>query len=334
MPETLPSLPTADREATRLRLANRAHWRWIEALPWLLIVAAFFTLPDYLAFGTQILITIIFALSIDLIVGFAGVVSLGHAAFFGVGAYAAGMASAHLGWSEPVSSLLLAGIAAAIAGLVSGAVLLRYHGLTLLMLTMATAIFLLELANANDALTGGFDGLEGIRFDPLLGVFEYDLWGKTHYVFAAVVLLLVFLLCRRLVYSGYGHSLIGIRENTARMHALGTPVYWRLVAIYTVSAAIAGIAGGLFAQANTYVTLDVLSFARSGTILIIIVLGGTGRLYGAFAGALVFLVLEDELAKLSPQFWEFGVGLLLVLVVMFARGGMLGALDKIFGKRS
>jgi branched-chain amino acid transport system permease protein len=111
------------------------------------------------------------------------------------------------------------------------------------------------------------------------------------------------------------------------MHAIGTPVYWRLVIIYTISAAMAGIAGGLFAQSNAFVTLEVLSFTRSGTILIILILGGIGRLYGAFVGAVVYMVLEDQLAKLSPEFWEFGVGLLLVLTVLFARRGLLGLLS-------
>jgi len=287
-----------------------------------------------MAFGTQILITIIFALSIDLIVGYAGVVSLGHAAFFGVGAYTAGMLSAHAGWSEPISAMLVAGLVAALTGLLSGAILLRYHGLTLLMLTLATAIFLQELANANEAVTGGFDGLLGISFAPLLGRFEYDLWGHTFYWYALVVLFLVFLLCRTVVHSAFGRSLTGIRENRQRMNAVGADVYKRLIVVYSLSAGIAGIAGALFAESNAFVTLDVLAFARSGTILIIIILGGTGHLYGAFLGALVFMVLEDELAKLSPEFWEFGVGLVLVLVVLFARGGLLGVLQRIRSRSS
>lgn len=318
-----------DAEAARVWFTRRHRWRAWEVLPWVLGLAVYFLLPGYLAFGSQVLLTIVFALSIDLIVGYAGVVSLGHAAFFGVGAYAAGMASAHLGWTEPVSSLLLAGAAAALAGLLSGAVLLRYHGLTLLMLTLATAAFLQQLANANEHVTGGFDGLTGITFDPLLGLFDYDLWGRTHYLYSLAVLFVVFYVCRRIVHSPFGQSLVGIRENRLRMRAVGAPVYRRLVAVYTVSAALAGVAGGLFAQTNTFVTLDVLDFSRSGAILIILILGGIGRLYGAFAGAVLFLVLEDELAKLSPEFWEFGVGLVLVLMVLFARGGVLGGLERL-----
>ena len=313
--------------ATRY-LQHQHRWRFLEVVPWVLGVAAFFVLPDYMAFGTQILITIIFALSLDLIMGYAGIVTLGHAAYFGVGAYTAGMLSAHLGWNEPISGLLAsAGVSAAV-GFAFGYVLLRYHGLTLIMLTLATAIFLYELANANEAITGGFDGLLGIQISPLLGRFENDLWGHTYYWYSLAVLFLMFLIARTIVNSPFGHSLVGIHENVKRMHAIGTPVHSRLVRIYTISAAMAGVAGALFAQSNAYVTLDVLSFARSGTIVIILVLGGTGRLYGAFVGGVVYMVLEDELAKLSPEFWEFGVGLVLVLTVLFARRGLLGVLER------
>ena len=314
-------------DALRAHLRHRHRLHPWEAFPWLLAVAVFFVFPDYMVFGTQVLITILFALSLDLILGYAGVVTLGHAAYFGTGAYAAGMLSAHWGWNEPLSALVIAALCAAAIGFVSGAILLRYHGLALLMLTLATAIMLQELANVYDTFTGGFDGLIGIQLNPLLGVFAYDLWGHTHYWYALTVLLVIFVPARFLVYAPFGQSLVGIRENVLRMHAIGTPVYWRLVIIYTISAAMAGIAGGLFAQSNAFVTLEVLSFTRSGTILIILILGGIGRLYGAFVGAVVYMVLEDQLAKLSPEFWEFGVGLLLVLTVLFARRGLLGLLS-------
>ncbi|MDH3690463.1 MAG: branched-chain amino acid ABC transporter permease [Gammaproteobacteria bacterium] len=313
----------------RTHMQRRHRWRAFEATPWLFAVAAFFVFPDYMAFGTQVLITIIFAISLDLILGYAGIVTLGHAAYFGAGAYAAGMLSAHLGWNEPISGLLIAGGVAAIVGFIFGFVLMRYHGLTLIMLTLATAIFLYELANANEAVTGGFDGLLGIQIAPVLGVFENDLWGHTYYWYSLAVLFLVFLIARTIIYSPFGRSLVGIRENVRRMHAIGTPVHRRLVIAYTISAAMAGIAGALFAQSNAFVTLDVLSFARSGTILIILILGGTGRLYGAFVGAVVYMLLEEELAKLSLEFWEFGVGLVLVLAVLFARRGLLGVLEDI-----
>lgn len=312
----------------------RERWHWAEATPWIAAIAAFFLFPDYMALGTQILIAIIFALSLDLILGFAGIITLGHAAYFGAGAYATGMLSAHLGWSEPITAMLFGGFAGAVLGFLSGWILLRYHGLTLLMLTLATAILLRESANAAEYWTGGFDGLVGISIAPLFGIFEYDLWGHTYYWYVLCVLFLCFLIARRIVHSAFGRSLVGIKENVDRMRAIGTPVHARLVTIYTISAAMAGIAGGLFAESNAYVTLDVLDFSRSGTVLIMLVLGGTGRLYGAFAGAVVYLILEDELAKWSPEFWEFGIGLVLVLAVLFFRRGLLGAAEDLASRLS
>lgn len=320
---------TEQTQAVRAALAGRERWHWTEALPWLAAVGAFFVFPDYMAFGTQVLIAILFALSLDLVLGYAGIVTLGHAAYFGAGAYATGMLSAHAGWGEPITAMLFGGAVGAGFGFVSGMVLLRYHGLTLLMLTLATAILLYEAANAAEYWTGGFDGLFGISIWPLLGWFEYDLWGHTYYWYTLTILFLCFLVCRRIVHSPFGRSLVGIKNNVGRMHAIGTPVHRKLVIIYTISAGMAGVAGGLFAESNAFVNLDVFSFARSGAVLIMLVLGGVGRLYGAFVGTVVYMILEDELAKLSPEFWEFGIGLLLVIVVLFFRGGILGAMDRL-----
>ena len=311
----------------RAQIAARHRWRPVEALPWLLAIGAFFVFPDYLFLGTQVLILILFGLSLDLILGYAGIVTLGHAAYFGIGAYVAGMLSAHLGWHEPVTGLLLAGLVAAAFGWLSGILLLRYHGLALLMLTLAVGIMMMELANVLEAWTGGFDGLYGITPAPLLGRFENDLFGRNYYVYSLIVLFLVFLACRRLVHSPFGLVLQGVRDNERRMRALGCDVLRTKVAAFAIAAGIAGLAGGLFAQSNAFVTLDALSFMRSGTVLIILILGGVGRLYGAFVGATVYYLLEDQLAKISPEFWQFGVGLMLVLVVLFARGGLLGLLD-------
>lgn len=312
-------------------LRRRDRWHPAEALPWLAAIAFFFVMPDYSVLGTTILITILFALSLDLILGYAGIVTLGHAAYFGAGAYATGMLSAHLGWGEPLTGLAFGAAMAGLLGLLAGLVLLRHHGLTLIMLTLATAILLQELANTASPVTGGFDGLLGISIEPVLGRFRNDLWGHNYYWYALTVLFLCFLLARRLVRSPFGRSLVGIRENAERMRAIGVPVQRRLVTVYALSAAMAGVAGGLYAQQASFVTLDVLSLARSGMVLIVLILGGTGRLYGAFLGAVAYVVLEHELAKISPQYWEFGISLMLVLVVLFFRGGLLGAIDRVRG---
>ncbi len=319
------------RAAAAAFLLRRHRFRAAEALPWLLALAAYFLFPDYMVFGAQLLIMVLFALSLDLILGYAGIVSLGQAAFFGTGAYAAGMLSARLGWDEPLSGLAAAGASAALVGWISGWFLLRYRGLTLLMLTLATAAMLQELGNARADLTGGFDGLTGIAVAPLFGRFQYDLYGHTNYLYVLAVLFVLFLAVRRIVYSPFGQALTGIRENVRRMHALGSPVHARLVAAYTIGAAIAGIAGGLYAETNAFVTLGVLGFERSAAVLVMLILGGAGRLYGAFVGAAVYMLLEHDLAKLSPEFWEFGIGLLLVLTVLFARRGLLGALEDLAG---
>jgi len=310
-------------------LGRRGRLHWAEALPWIAGLAVFFVFPGYLAFGTQVLISILFALSLDLILGYAGIVTLGHAAYFGFGAYAAGMLSAHLGWNEPLTGLVFAGAIAGGFGFFTGLILLRYHGLALIMLTLAQAIMLQEFANVAEGWTGGFDGLMGIAISPIFGVFDNDLWGRHYYLYALAVLSLCFVAVRLLINSPLGASLVGVRENAQRMHAVGTPVYWRLVAVYTFGAALAGIAGGLFAQSNSFVTLDVLSFARSGTVLIMLVLGGTGRLYGAFIGTTVYMIIEDRLAKANPELWELGVGIGLVLAVMFFRGGFMGLIDRL-----
>jgi branched-chain amino acid transport system permease protein len=313
--------------AARARFAGRHRVRAVEALPWVLAPAAFALFPDYAYLGTQVLVLILFALSLDLILGYAGIVTLGHAAYFGLGAYTAGMLSAHLGWHEPISGLLLAAAAAALFGALSGMILLRYRGLTLLMLTLALGFLLMEAANALEELTGGFDGLYGITPAPLFGRFENDLYGHAYYWYALAVLFLAFVLCRRIVHSPFGLSLLGLRENERRMRAIGCAVLRRKLAIFTLAAGLAGLAGGLFAQANAFVSLDVFSFARSGTVLIVLVLGGAGRLYGAFLGGSVLYLLEDHLAKISPEFWQFGIGLVLVLAVLFWRGGLLGLVD-------
>ncbi|HYM30835.1 MAG TPA: branched-chain amino acid ABC transporter permease [Candidatus Cybelea sp.] len=313
-------------------LTERHRWHWSEALPWIVAVGCFFVFPGYLAFGAQILIAILFALSLDLILGYAGIVTLGHAAFFGAGAYTAGLLAARLGWSEPLSCLVLGAVAAAALGFVSGWFLLRYAGLTLLMLTLAAAVLLSEFANAQADITGGFDGVTGIEMWPLFGVFNYDLYGHTNYVYALATLFAVFLAARRIVHSPFGQALIGIRENTNRMRAIGSPVHRRLVTVYTISAGMAGIAGALFAETNAFVTLDVLSFQRSAAVLVMLIFGGTGRLYGAFFGAAIYMLLEHNLAKLNPQFWEFGLGAALVLTVLFARRGLLGLVED-FGAR-
>ncbi len=306
--------------------------RRIELLPWIVAIAAFFVLPEYLSLGARILIYILYALSLDLIVGYAGIITLGHSAYFGLGAYVAGILAAKAGIGDPMIQLAAAAAAGALLGIGTGAIILRTRALTLLMLTLAITSVLLEIANKASALTGGADGLSGVIVAPVLGLFKFDMFGKTAYLYCLLVLFLGWWLVRKLIYSPFGTSLTGVRENSLRMHAIGAPVYWRLVLVYTLSATIAGVAGGLITQTNQFVGLNVLSFESAGELLVMLILGGVGRIYGAFVGPVVYLIAQDLLAKQFPEYWYFGIGTLLVLVVMFARGGVLGILDRLLVK--
>ncbi|MGH8730451.1 MAG: branched-chain amino acid ABC transporter permease, partial [Burkholderiales bacterium] len=289
----------------------------------------FFLLPGYLVLGSQILIVALFALSLDLILGYAGIVSLGHAAFFGIGAYTAGLLAVH-GWGEPLTGLLLAGAMAAGAGYLVSFLVVRGEDLARLMVTLGIGLLLYEAANKAAFITGGVDGLSGVTMWKLLGVFPFDLGGKVAYVYSLAVLFLLFLLMRRLVNSPFGLSLRGLREGGKRMPAIGAPVRKRQVLIFTIAAGVAGIAGGLLAQTTQFVGLEVLGFPRSAELLIMLVLGGAGRLYGALIGAALFMVAQEILSGLNPVYWQFWIGLLLVVVVLFARGGIMGAAEALY----
>ena len=303
-------------------LGRRARWSPLEIAFWLFAFATIWLFPGKHLILTETAILALFALSLDLILGYAGIVTLGHAAFFGLGAYGAALLIADLHWTEPISGLVCGAILAAAAGLASGWLLLRYRGLALLVLTLSITIMLQQLGNLFRDFTGGYDGIPGITIAPLFGRFNYDLYGHTYYLYCLGVLLVVFSVMRRIVYSPFGQALVGIRENVGRMHALGSPVHGRLVAAYTISAAVAGIAGALFVQTNTLVTLGVFDFDQSAAVLMMLILGGAGWLYGAFVGAVLYMVLQNELAKISPEFWQFGIGLLLIVVVLLMRRGV------------
>jgi branched-chain amino acid transport system permease protein len=328
------TVQTSTLDLAVLQRADR--WRPAELAFWLLPVLAYFVFPDNLVLLTQIAITALFCISLDLILGYAGIVSLGHAAFFGVGAYAAGLLSSH-GFGEPISGLLLAAAVSAVLGFVSSLLVLRGADLTRLMVTLGVAMMLFEVANKLTAITGGVDGLQGIEMKPIFGIFRFDLIGKTAYWYAVVVLFLMFWAARKLVHSPFGLSLKGIRLNVARMPALGAPVNARLAAVYTIGAAYAGVAGALMAQTTQFVALDVLAFNRSAELLLILVLGGSGSLYGAILGTIVFMSAHHVLSDMNPEYWQFWLGALLLVIVLFARDGVMGGLRRAadrLGKRT
>ena len=304
------------------------RWRAYEIVFWALALVGFFVFPNHRVLGSQILITGLFALSLDLILGYAGIVSLGHAAFFGIGAYAAGILAIH-GWGEPFSGLIVAGVAGAIVGFATSFLVVRGADLARLMVTLGIGLMLFEAANQMSWLTGGADGLSGVTMGKVFGQYAFGMTGSTAYLYSLGVLFALFVVARRIVTSPFGLSLRGIRENARRMPAIGAPVARRLIAIYTISAAMAGVAGGLLAQTTQFVGLDVFGFPRSADLMIMLVLGGAGRLYGGLVGATVFMVAHHYLSDLNPVYWEFWLGLLLVVVVLYGRGGILGAVERL-----
>jgi len=309
----------------------RAQSRWhpLEIAFWLATLLPFVIFPDYLSLASQIAVAALFALSLDLILGYAGIVSLGHAAFFGTGAYAAGIFSKFV-WGEPFSGLIVGAAVAALLGYAMSFIIARFRHLTLIMITLGLGLLLREAANSAGWLTGGADGFQGISIWQILGLFKFDLFGTTQYAYSLSVLFIVFLGARRLIYSPFGLALRGIRENWVRMPAIGASSRTHIRKIYTIAAAIAGTAGAVIAQTTQTVSLEALSFERSADVLVMLVLGGAGRLYGGLIGAAIFMTARDQFSGIAPQYWYFWIGLLLVAVVMVLPNGILGGLSQFY----
>jgi branched-chain amino acid transport system permease protein len=310
--------------------AVRARWRPAEIAVWVLVVAAFFVFPDRLVLGSRVLIIAIYALSLDLLLGYGGMISLGHAAYFGIGAYASGLI-ANYGWTEPISGLAAAMLIAGIFGYLAGFIIVRLNGVALLMVTLGFGLLVSELANTFNDITGGSDGLN-MTFAPILGLFDFDIAGQVAYIYSAIFAFLAFVFVRRIVHSPFGLSLQGYRENPRRMAQIGAPMAARLRLVNALAAGLAGLAGGLLTQTNQFVGLDSVGFERSADLLIMLTLGGGGRLYGGLIGALVFLVGRDVFSEANPQYWYFWLGLLLVLIVLFMPSGILGGIDALIAR--
>jgi branched-chain amino acid transport system permease protein len=303
-------------------LLQKARWRPWEFALWAVAFALPGFFPSHALLINEIAIVALFAMSLDLILGYTGIVSLGHAAFFGFGAYTAAL-FAKLVMPDPTVGLLVAVLLCAALGAVASITILRGSDLTRLMVTLGTALLLLELANKLDWLTGGADGLQGVVMGPVLGLFEFDLYGRTAAWYSLAVMLVLFLLMRRIVHSPFGATLKAIRDNRLRAMAIGIPVVSRIAVIYTVAAAVAGASGALLAQTTGFASLDVLAFDRSADVLLMLVIGGVGWLYGGVAGAIVFKLLQNWLSAVTPQYWMFWIGLLLVLLVLVGRDRLL-----------
>lgn len=309
-------------DPVRSSLLRSSQWKWWEWALWALALASPWLLGGHALIINEIAIVALFAVSLDLVLGYTGIVSLGHAAFFGLGAYVAAL-FAKLVMPDPLVGLVVAVVASSLLGAFCSLTILRGSDLTRLMVTLGVALILLELANKMDWLTGGADGLQGVVMGPLLGRFEFDLAGKTAASYSLLVLLLLFVLARRLAASPFGATLMAIRDNRLRAMAIGIPVASRLSVVYTVAAGVAGAAGALLAQTTGFASLDVFAFDRSADVLLILVIGGTGWLYGGVAGAVVFKVMQDTISAITPQYWTFWIGLFLVVLMLVGRERLL-----------
>jgi len=302
----------------RNQLLSTARMRGWEPLVWLVAFALPLLVPGHALIVNEVAIVALFAVSLDLVLGYTGIVSLGHAAFLGLGAYASALFAKHV-MPDPLVGLLFGMACATLLGAACSLTILRGTDLTRLMVTLGMALILMELANKLDWLTGGSDGLQGVMMGPVLGRFEFDLYGQTAAWYSLTVLLILFALARRWVNSPWGATLMAVRDNPLRAMAIGIPVHNRLAVVYTVAAALAGAAGALMAQTTGFASLDVFALERSADVMLMLVIGGVGWLYGGVVGAVVFKLMHDVISGITPQYWTFWIGLFLVVLVLVGR---------------
>jgi branched-chain amino acid transport system permease protein len=302
----------------RQQLLASARIRGWEPLLWLVAFVLPFAFPGHALIVNEVAIVALFAVSLDLVLGYTGIVSLGHAAFLGFGAYAAALFAKHIS-PDPLFGLLIGTASATALGALCSLTILRGTDLTRLMVTLGMALILMELANKLDWLTGGSDGLQGVMMGPLLGRFEFDLYGQTAAWYSLTVLMVLFVLARRWVHSPWGATLMAVRDNPLRAMAVGIPVHNRLAVVYTVAASLAGAAGALMAQTTGFASLDVFALERSSDVMLMLVIGGVGWLYGGVVGAVVFKIMHDVISGITPQYWTFWIGLFLVVLVLVGR---------------
>ncbi len=299
-----------------------SRYKPLEIVLWVLVLASPLLLSKHAAIINEIAIVALFAVSLDLVLGYTGIVSLGHAAFFGMAAYASALFAKHIN-PDPLLGLAVGIALATLLGALCSLTIIRGSDLTRLMVTLGMGLILYELANKLDWLTGGADGLQGVVMGKLLGQFEFDLAGRTAAWYSLTVLLLLFFILRRLVNSPFGATLKAVRDNRLRAQSIGIPVTQRLAVIYTVAAAVAGAAGALQAQTTGFASLDVFEFIRSADVMLVLVIGGTGWLYGGVAGAVVFKLLQDVISSITPQYWTFWIGLFLVVLALVGRDKLI-----------
>jgi branched-chain amino acid transport system permease protein len=314
-------------------LHDTQRWKLWEPLFWLVALASPWLAGSHALIINEIAIVALFAMSLDLILGYAGIVSLGHGAFFGMGAYAAALFAKHV-HPDPLVGLAFAIAVSTLLGAVASLSIMRGSDLTRLMVTVGVLMILMELANQLDWLTGGADGLQGVVMGPLLGTFEFDLYGRTAAWYSLVVLLVFFVLSRRLVHSPLGATLEALRDNRLRAMAIGIPVTARLVVAYTIAGGMAGAGGALLAQTTSFASVEVFAFDRSADLVLLVVIGGTGWLYGGVIGAVIFKLLQDWISSITPQYWTFWIGLFLVVLMLVGRERLIRPWTWFGGRKS
>jgi branched-chain amino acid transport system permease protein len=303
----------------------------------LAIFAGFAIVPFVAALGaqtyildliTRVMIFSIAALGLDLIVGYGALISFGHAAFVGLGAYAVGILAAH-GINEALVTLPVALVAATLFALATGAVSLRTQGVYFIMITLAFG----QMAYFTASSLAPYGGDDGLTIQVRNAVAGFEVF-KNHRAFYYVVLsclLGCYLVCRAIVVSRFGRVFRGARENQTRLATIGFDVYRFQLVAYAISGALGGLAGYLLANQTEFVSPAYMSWPRSGELIIMILLGGVGRLHGAIIGAIAFLLIEEWLSGVTEH-WKMIFGPFLVLVVLFARGGLIGAWNEIAAK--
>jgi branched-chain amino acid transport system permease protein len=315
--------------------AMQPRLRWsVDAIVPFLIFAAFATLPLAAAFGAKayilalfgrIMIFAIAAIALDLLIGYGGLISFGHAAFVGLGAYAVGILSAH-GISDALVALPVALIASALFGLATGAVCLRTRGVYFIMITLAFSQMVFFTASSL-APYGGDDGLT-VRSRNTIAGFAFMRDEQSFYYVVFGFLVVSYLLCRALIASRFGRVFRGARENAARVASLGYNVFRYQLVAYVIAGGFAGVSGFLLANATEFVSPAYMSWQRSGELVIMVLMGGLGTLYGAILGAAAFVLAEEWLSGLTEH-WKMIFGPLLILIVLFARGGLVGAAGRL-----
>jgi branched-chain amino acid transport system permease protein len=301
---------------------------WL-ALAAVLLLVPLFGPPYLVSVLSEIFVYAIFAMSLDLLIGYTGLISLGHAAFFGMGAYAAGVAAGAVDPSLPVT-LLAALLAAGLLALALGALAIRASGSYFLMLTLAFSQVVFAVAFKWTPVTGGSNGLTGFPRPTLAGL-DLSSPANLYYLNLAAVAL-SFVLLRRLVGSPLGSSFAGIRENEARMRAIGYATWRYKLGAFTIAGLFAGLAGALISYYNRAVFPSDLHWTTSGLAMVMVIIGGSGTLYGPVLGAALVLVLQNVVSSLSER-WTLIMGLIFIAFVLFARQGIAGLLQRLLDRR-